>query len=110
MEEISDEKIQKLLTSYKRKRQKEKERYERLKDTEDFKNKNRDNARRYWQRNKERKKKHYEENKDYINATQSYKYWLKKGMVDKWIEKSPDKYELLKSRGYFKLKNPSPST
>lgn len=110
MEEITEEKIQKLLESYKNKRKNEKERYERLKDTEEFKKKNRENARKFYYKNIEQKREYYKENKEYHNAVSSYRYWLKKGMVDKFIEKNPEKFALLKSRNYFNEKNPSPST
>jgi len=107
MEDFTDEKIKKLLKAYKRKREKEKERYERLKDTEEFKEKNRKNALNHYYKNKDKKKEYYQKNKEYMNAITTYQYWLKKGNVDRFIEKCPEKYELLKSRNYFKDQNPS---
>jgi len=102
MEDFTDEKIAKLLSAYKRKREMEKIRYEKLKDTEEFKAKNRKNALNYYHKNKEVKKEYYENNKEYMNAVCSYRYWLKKGEINRFIEKCPQKYELLKERNYFK--------
>jgi len=52
MSEYSEEHIKNILNQYQRKREKEKERYERIKDTEEFKTQNRERARNHYHINK----------------------------------------------------------
>jgi hypothetical protein len=56
METYSEERIQQILKLYKQNRQKEKERYKKIKDTEQFKIKNRERANKHYAENKDMKK------------------------------------------------------
>ena len=85
--EYSEEQIQNILTSYKNKREKEKERYDKIKDTEEFKIANRQRAKNYYQTNKELKKEKYENNKTMIRAKNSYYYYKRKNDIEKFKEK-----------------------
>jgi len=98
MTDLSDTKIKQLIESYNIKRIKDKERYERLKNTEEFKQKNRARASSYYNNNKEARKNKYQENKDFYSARSSYNYYKKKNKEALFIERYPDKVELLKSR------------
>lgn len=93
--ELTDIRIQSILKQYERKRKKEKERYQRIKDTEEFKNKNRERARNHYQQNKEIKKEKYDNNREFLNARSSFYYYRKIDKLDYFKEKYPDKVKLL---------------
>lgn len=93
--ELTDIRIQSILKQYERKREKEKERYQRIKDTEEFKNKNRERARNHYQQNKEIKKEKYDNNREFLNARSSFYYYRKIDKLDYFKEKYPDKVKLL---------------
>ena len=95
MSEYSEEHIKNILNQYQRKREKEKERYERIKDTEEFKNQNRQRARNHYQVNKDKKKEKYDNNKEFMNARSSYYYYKKKEQLDLFKEKYPNKVNIL---------------
>ena len=95
MTDLTDERINKILMQYENKRKKEKERYERIKDTEDFKNQNRDRARNHYQNNKELKKNKYNKNKEYITARSSYYYYKNSNRIEDFKNKFPEKVKIL---------------
>jgi hypothetical protein len=95
MSEYSEEHIKNILNQYQRKREKEKERYERIKDTEEFKTQNRQRARNHYQVNKDKKKEKYDTNKEFMNARSSYYYYKKKEQLDLFKEKYPNKVNIL---------------
>ena len=92
------ERIQRILNAYEKKREKEKERYQLIKDTEDFKMKNRQRAKNHYEHNKEKKREKYENNKEYLNARSQYYYYKKTDRMDIFKEKYPHKIELLQSK------------
>lgn len=99
MSEITDpERIKKVLEQYERKRKKEKDRYQLIKDTDDFKNKNRERARNYYGLNKENKKEKYEQDKDFLSARSQYYYYRRNDKLHIFKEKYPNKVELLNER------------
>ena len=95
MTDLTDERIHKILMQYENKRKKEKERYERIKDTEDFKNQNRDRARNHYQNNKEMKKDKYNKNKEYLTARSSYYYYKNSNRIEDFKNKFPEKVKIL---------------
>ncbi len=95
MEQLSDERIKNIINQYERKRGKERERYVLIRDTEEFKNKNRERARNHYQVNKEKKKEKYDNNKDFMNARSSYYYYKKHDKIDLFKEKYPNKVNIL---------------
>ena len=92
------ERIARILKQYEKKREKEKERYQLIKDTEDFKTKNRQRARDHYEKNKDKKREKYENNKEYLNARSQYYYYKKTDRLDIFKEKYPNKIELLQSK------------
>ena len=110
MENYSDEEILKVLKAYENKRLREKEHYDRKKDTEEFKKKNRANANKWYHKNKEIKKDIYQNNKDLVLAKASYNYYHKLDRVAEFEVKFPQKYKLIKENGYLKEKKPESST
>ena len=92
------ERIARILKQYEKKRAKEKERYQLIKDTEDFKTKNRQRAKNHYEKNKDKKRDNYENNKDFLNARSQYYYYKKTDRLDIFKEKFPHKIEILQSR------------
>tara|TARA_R110000782_G_scaffold105000_1_gene192876 strand:+ start:648 stop:995 length:348 start_codon:yes stop_codon:yes gene_type:complete len=108
--EYNDEQIKHILNVYKTQRDKDKEIYLKRKEDPVFMEKNRERARKYYQENQETRKSNYQENKDLQRSKCSYHYYLKNNNIEKFKEKFPDRFELLKEINYFKDKNPSSST
>lgn len=108
--DLSEAQINKILIQYKNKREREKERYDQKKDTEEFKNYNRNKAKLHYENNKDMYKVRYENKKELLKARNSYYYYKKIDKIEKFKEKYPERYELLENDGYFKLKNPSESS
>tara|TARA_R110001632_G_scaffold80842_6_gene180436 strand:+ start:2801 stop:3109 length:309 start_codon:yes stop_codon:yes gene_type:complete len=95
MTDLTDERINKILLQYENKRKKERERYERIKDTEAFKVVNRNRARNHYNINKEVKKTKYNDNKELLTAKSSYNYYKKLDRVEDFKNKYPNKVKLL---------------
>ena len=95
MSELSAEQIANILSSYQNKRIYEKERYNVIKDTEEFKMKNRAAAKSHYERNKEVKAKQYKDNREVRNAKSTYYYYRKLNKLDDFFNKKNDQYELL---------------
>lgn len=93
--EMSDEQTQKILSAYKHKRSKEKERYERLRKDPEFIKKNRDRAKAYYLANKDKKKETYQLNAEIRGAKSLLNYYESQGRVDEFILKYPHKYALI---------------
>jgi len=110
MSEFTEEQISSILDSYKNKREKEKERYEKIKHTPEFKEKNRQRARKYYENNKEKVNNKYQQDPEFIRSRNSYNYYKKTNSLEKFIQKFPTRYQLLKDRGYLKDIKPSSST
>jgi len=108
MDEFTEEEIINILNQYKMHKQRMQERYERVKDTDEFRKQNRERAKKHYHMNKEKKHQKYLENKDIVNARNIYYYYKNSiNNIDLFIERHPEKYELLKKNGYFKDQNPS---
>ena len=105
--DYSEEEIQNILKSYKHKREKEKERYDKIKDTDEFKLKNRMKAKDHYNNNKDHYKEKYQNKKDLVKARNSFYYYKKKNDMEAFKTKYADRYELLLIGGYFKDWNPS---
>jgi hypothetical protein len=108
--ELSEAQIQNILQSYKNKREREKQRYQEVKDSEDFKSYNRNKARQHYINNKDKYKERYNDKKDFIKARNSYYYYKKTNNIEKFKNKHPERYELLEKIDYFNVLNPSSSS
>jgi len=95
MSDLTDNRIKQILKSYNNKRLKEKERYEKIKDNEDFKLSNRERAKNHYHKNKDIKLNKYKENKDFFIAKSSYYYYKKNNRLNEFKEKYPQKIEVL---------------
>jgi len=93
--ELSDDQTHKILEAYKRKRTKEKERYDKLKADPAFVQRNRDRARAYYVANKDKKQETYKMNKEIRSAKSLFHYYESGGRADEFIEKYPHKHKLI---------------
>ena len=108
--DYSEQEIKHIVEMYKKKRTREKQRYETIKDSEAFKMENRRRSREHYEKNKNMKVDYYSENKEYINAKSSFTYYKKYKTIEEFKEKYPDRYKLLVARNYAMLQSPSAST
>jgi len=93
--ELSDDQTHKILEAYKRKRTKEKERYDKLKTDPEFVQKNRDRARAYYIAHRDKKVETYKMNKEIKSAKSLFHYYKSQGREDEFILKYPQKYDLI---------------
>lgn len=108
--DYSEQEIKHIVEMYKKKRDREKQRYEKIKDTEAFKMENRRRSKEHYEKNKSMKVEYYSQNKDYINAKSSFDYYKKYKTIEEFKEKHPNRYKLLVAKNYDMLQNPSAST
>ena len=100
--EFNDNEIEHILKLYKQRREKDKERYDKIKDTDEFKLKNRQRAKEHYHKNKDIKKNIYELDKEFIKCRNNYNYYKKQNREEEFKNKYPDRYELLVNRNYIK--------
>ena len=93
--------IEKILNQYKNKKTKEKERYDMVKDTEEFKTLSRERTKNYYIKNKDKKAQNYENNKTMIKAKNSYNYYKKTNNIEKFKTKHSERYNILLISGYI---------
>jgi len=103
--DLTDEHINKILESYKKKREREIKYYHEVKKhNEDYMKKNRERAKKHYQNGyKEKKKEYYENNKDIMKAKSSYNYYKKINNIDKFKDKHKEKYNLLVDKGLISV-------
>ena len=95
MLDLSENEIQEILTKYKQQKDRNKERYERVKDTDEFKQQNRERAKQHYMIHKDVRKQRYEENKVLAVARNSFYYYKRCDKLDKFKEKYPERYDLM---------------
>lgn len=98
MENYTDEQLDKLIESHKRILENRKKYYQKVKDKDDFKIKNRARSNEWYKNddNKNKVKQRYEDNKPYLKAKSSYKYYKKSNRLEYFKEKFPERWELIK--------------
>lgn len=101
MLDMSEDEIQTILTKYKDQRQRNKARYEKVKDTDDFKLQNRARAKQHYESNKEKRKEKYQNNKDLAVARNSFYYYKRTNNLNKFKEKYPERYDLCVMYNYL---------
>tara|TARA_R110000823_G_scaffold314455_2_gene443661 strand:+ start:4508 stop:4819 length:312 start_codon:yes stop_codon:yes gene_type:complete len=97
----SEIEIEKILNQYKNKKIKEKERYDKIKDTQIYRDSSRLRAKNNYILTKDLRADNYQENKVMIKARNSYNYYKKTNNINKFIEKYPDRHEILLISGYL---------
>tara|TARA_B100000519_G_scaffold179108_1_gene169798 strand:+ start:1292 stop:1600 length:309 start_codon:yes stop_codon:yes gene_type:complete len=102
MYNLTEDQIQKILTTYKNKKKRESDYYHNSqKHNEDFIKKNRERAKIHYANNKDKKKEKYMENADLLKARSLHRYYTKKDTLDQFETKHPEKVSLLKSKGLY---------
>jgi len=101
MENYTEEQIKNIIQSYHQKREREREQYERVKDTEQFKIENRQRVKEWYEKNKDKRKQEYLNNKDIKLARSSYYYYKRIDKLDVFKEKFPEKHKLLVDNHYI---------
>ena len=99
MENMTDEKIQRIITVYKKQRDRDKRRYELRKQDPEFMERNRQRARLYHQKNRQNKKDQYQKNIDFMQSRNLLNYYKKLNRLDDFKSKYPDKIVLLENHG-----------
>ena len=100
--DLTEAQIAKVLTDYKKKREKENKYYHEVsKHNEEFKKKNRERAKNhYHSKGKDMKSNQYQENKEFVKARSLYNYYKKRDKIDTFKEKHDDKCKILIEKGF----------
>ena len=102
MTDFTEEQISDILKNYKTQKDRSKDYYHKVKDTEEFKMKNRARAKKHYENGYNVKRKdEYKNNADVIKAKNLYYYYKKTHKIDLFKEKHSDKYETLVSINYI---------
>lgn len=102
MTEFTEEQISDILKNYKTQKQRSREYYDKVKDTEEFKMKNRARAKNHYDNGySEKRREKYIQNADELKAKNLYNYYRKKDKIDLFKEIHADKYEALVSMNYI---------
>ena len=96
---FSEQKINSILESYKKRIIRDKKKYDKNKDKEEFIQNNRARAKAHYEANKEIKAKKYQDNKDLLKCKSLYNYYKYHNRSNEFIEKFPDKVVFMKSYG-----------
>lgn len=101
--EYTEEELQKIIKSYKLKRQREQNYYHNVsKNDENFKIKNRQRAKNHYDsKGKEMKKNNYNQNKEFMQYKSLYNYYKKNNKLEHFKELHPIKYKFLFEKGFI---------
>ena len=102
--DLTADQIARILINYKNKRERENKYYhDVLKNSEEYKIKNRERAKEHYNNGyKEKKKQNYEANKEFIKYKSLYNYYKRNDKIDIFKDKHIDKYNFLIEKGYIK--------
>ena len=100
--DLTESQIEKILTDYKKKRERENKYYHEVsKHDEEFKAKNRERAKNhYHSKGKDMKSNQYQENKEFVKARSLYNYYKKRDKLDVFKEKHEEKCKILEEKGF----------
>jgi|DEB0MinimDraft_6_1074348.scaffolds.fasta_scaffold16212_3 chemotaxis methyl-accepting protein methylase len=102
MTDFTEDQISDILKNYKTQKDRSREYYDKVKDTEQFKMKNRARAKKHYDNGYNVKRKdEYKINADVIKAKNLYYYYKKTNQINLFKEKHSDKYEALLSINYI---------
>ena len=94
-----DAKIQKIITLYKKQRERDHIKYMNKKDDEVFIKQNNARAKAHYQANKETKATKYQDNKDFLKCRSLFNYYRLNDRIDEFVSKYPNKVSLLHDHG-----------
>tara|TARA_R100000654_G_scaffold75178_2_gene111806 strand:- start:193 stop:591 length:399 start_codon:yes stop_codon:yes gene_type:complete len=101
MESYTDDKIKSIVNQYKKKRERENNKYHNeLKHDDEWRKRNNEKSKEYYKNNKEVVQKKYLSNNEYIKIRNLYRYYLRENRVEDFKHKHKDKYEYLQNKGY----------
>jgi len=101
--DYTDEKITSILNQYKKKREREIKKYhEELKTDPEWREKNKENSKKYYELNKDKYKKKYKDKEAHLRIKNLYQYYLRNNKVNDFKSKHKDKYSYLIINGYIK--------
>jgi len=101
--EYTYDKINTILTQYKKKREREIKKYhEELKLDPQWREKNKNNSKIYYDNNKDKYKKKYKDKEAHYKIKNLYQYYLRNNKVELFKEKHKDKYSYLIKNGFIK--------
>lgn len=110
MNQYTDIEIDNILKSYKNKKESYKAWYNKIKDTDEWKDKNRARAREHYMNGyKEKKAEDYESNKELNRAKNSFRYYKNNDRIDEYKTKYPERYDMLYNINYCSLRDSNPS-
>lgn len=97
---MDNEQIEKIVSNYVKRKEYYKERYHnKIKNDPVQVEKQRIRSREWALNNKDKKQEYYQKNKDVILSFNRYKYAVKKGKEELWIENNEEEYDKLVSLG-----------
>jgi len=96
---FSEDKINAILNSYKKRVIRDKKKYDKNKDKEEFIKQNRARAKAHYDANKEIKATKYQNNKDLLKCKSLFNYYKYHNRSNEFIDKFPDKVVFMKSYG-----------
>ena len=98
---FDNDKLTKIIEAYKKRRDRDKAKYERKKNDPNFVQQNRARAKAHYQAHyKDIKKSNYESNKELNQCKSLFYYYRKNNKVDEYIKKYPEKVEILTNHGF----------
>ena len=98
---FDNDKINKIIESYKKRRDRDKAKYLRKKNDPNFVQQNRARAKAHYEAHyKDIKKNNYESNKELNQCKSLFYYYRKNNKVDEYIKKYPEKVEILTNQGF----------
>lgn len=104
MTELSDEKIQKIISQYKYHKDYNKKKYHEVcKHDETFMEKNRLRARKHYAEHKDKKIQYHNDNREICNYRSSFYYYKNRDRLDEFKTKHKVKYDALVSFGFLGL-------
>ena len=93
---FDDNQINKIVEQYKKTRERERVYYHEVKKTDvNFMNKNRERAKTHYNNNKEKRKEEYADKNEFYKCKSLYYYYKRKDKKDVFMEKFPDKVQIL---------------
>jgi hypothetical protein len=103
MSDLSEKKIQQIISQYKYHIDYNKNKYHEVsKHDPTYMENNRQRARRHYEKkeNKDKKKKYYNDNKELSNYKSSYYYYKQRGRLEEFKENHKNKYDFLIKSGF----------
>ena len=102
----TDDELSHILSQYKKHRKRVKEYYEKIKDTDHWKQMNNANAKKHYEKNRHIVRERYYKDAEYNRAKSSYYYYRRMGRQKEFVVKFPGRMEMLIERDFFKGENP----